>query len=59
MDYKLQNISGYIEGYYGKLLTWENRFKIVEELKRMETKSEKRCFGLRQRQISFRGCFTL
>ena len=34
MDYKLQNIFGYIEGYYGKLLTWENRFKIVEELKK-------------------------
>ena len=33
MDYKLQNIFGYIEGYYGKLLTWEYRFKIVEELK--------------------------
>ncbi len=34
MDYKLQNIFGYIEGYYGKLLTWENRFKIVKELKK-------------------------
>ena len=34
MDYKLQNIFGYIEGYYGKLLTWENRYKIVHELKK-------------------------
>lgn len=34
MDYKLQNIFGYTEGYYGKLLTWENRYKIVEELKK-------------------------
>ena len=35
MDYKLQNIFGYTEGYYGKLLTWENRYKIVEELKKI------------------------
>ena len=33
MNFKLQNIFGYIEGYYGKLLTWEYRFKIVKELK--------------------------
>ena len=33
MDDKLQNIFGYIEGYYGKLLTWEYRFKIIKELK--------------------------
>ena len=34
MDDKLQNIFGYIEGYYGKLLTWEYRFKIIKELKK-------------------------
>ena len=27
------NISGYIEGYYGKLLTWENRKKIIKSMK--------------------------
>ena len=27
------NISGYIEGYYGKLLTWENRKKIIKSIK--------------------------
>ena len=27
------NITGYIEGYYGKILTWENRRKIITSLK--------------------------
>ena len=28
------NITGYIEGYYGKLLTWENRKLIINSLKK-------------------------
>ena len=35
MDDKLQNIFGYIEGYYGKLLTWEYRFKIIKNSKKI------------------------
>ena len=27
-----KNIIGYIEGYYGKLLSWENRKLIIESL---------------------------
>ena len=26
-------INGYIEGYYGKLLNWDNRKRILKELK--------------------------
>lgn len=29
----MHNISGYIEGYYGRLLTWDERLKIVECLR--------------------------
>ena len=37
------NTIGYIEGYYGKLLTWENRKLIVKSIKqkKMNTTSEK------------------
>ena len=27
-----KNITGYIEGYYGKLLSWENREFIIKSL---------------------------
>ena len=30
---KLLNFTGYIEGYYGKLLNWNDRCKIIEKLK--------------------------
>ena len=28
----IKNITGYIEGYYGKLLSWENREFIIKSL---------------------------
>ena len=35
---KDKNINGYIEGYYGKLLTWENRLEIINSLSKNKMK---------------------
>ena len=31
-NFKLKKINGYIEGYYGKLLTWNDRKEIIKTL---------------------------
>ena len=35
---KNKNINGYIEGYYGKLLTWDNRIRIINCLSKNKMK---------------------
>ena len=31
-NFNLKKINGYIEGYYGKLLSWEERFQVIDTL---------------------------
>ena len=31
-NFNLKKINGYIEGYYGKLFSWEERFQIIDAL---------------------------
>ena len=33
-NYNLKKVKGYIEGYYGKLLTWDERNRIIDILKK-------------------------
>ena len=33
-NYNLKKVKGYIEGYYGKLLTWTERNRIIDILKK-------------------------
>ena len=33
-NYNLKKVKGYIEGYYGNLLTWDERERIINILKK-------------------------
>ena len=41
-----KSINGYIEGYYGKLLTWKSRNLIISSLNRSKINSLKSSFKI-------------